>query len=77
MSRPKKTTAKPKVRSWRDYPDSSHTNRLTRWPSPESLSPDASTTFDAVSGNISARAIVDSYACRLPVITMTLAEVLA
>lgn len=60
MAKPK-STPKPK-RSWRDTPDSSHTNRLTAWPSPESLHPTEATMFSAIMGDESARAIIRSFA---------------
>ena len=69
----KKSTPK---RSWRDLDDRHHRS-FPAQPNPESLHPDAETLFRSVCGNAEARAITDSYACRLPVIAMTLPEVLA
>jgi len=50
------------------------TRSFTSQPSPESLHPGPDTVLSAVSGNPSARAILDSYAFRFPV---TIVEVLA
>lgn len=58
-------------RTWRDIPDASHTNRLSCWPSPESLHPSESTIVAALSGDESAQAILLSYAGPVvPVITV-------
>jgi hypothetical protein len=69
---PIKTSIRPtRPRSWRDYPDSSHTNRLNAWPSPESLRPSESTLIAAISGDESCQAIVLSYASPvIPVVTV-------
>lgn len=59
--------------TWRDYPD--HLHRIFRsLPSAESCHPDADTVIKAALGVPEARAIADSYACRLPVVTMTAAQ---
>jgi hypothetical protein len=77
LSRRKRTSAaaqpKPANRSWRDYSDSL-IRSFPRLPSPPSLRPDADTVFAAAAGDKHARAIVASYACRLPVVLV--AEVL-
>jgi hypothetical protein len=57
----KKINTRPKL-SWRDYPDSTHTNRFTCWPSPESLHPTENTMIKAICGDKSAQAILMSYA---------------
>jgi hypothetical protein len=69
----KKTTTRPKL-TWRDYPDSSHTNRLNCWPSPESLHPTETTIINAICGDKSAQAILMSYATSIRSVPM---EVLA
>jgi hypothetical protein len=73
MSKPKSPKPKPK-RTWRDIPDGLHRG-FSGWPSPPSLHPDDSTIFDAVAGNIAARAVVDAWAFRFPV--RIVSEVLA
>lgn len=68
MPRRKHHTAptKPRQRSCPEYSDGP-ANRFHRWPSPESLHPDADTVFNAICGNLSSRCIVDAYAFRFPV----------
>ncbi len=60
MAKKTKTPRTP-PRSWRDVPDSSHTNPLRSWPSPESLHPTEDTMIAAILGDESARAIITSY----------------
>jgi hypothetical protein len=57
----KKSAPRPR-RTWRDTPDSAHTNRLLRWPSPESLHPTENTMINSIMGDESAQAIIQSYA---------------
>jgi hypothetical protein len=62
----------PRKPTWRDYEDALHRTFPAR-PNPESLHPGASTVERAITGNLEARAIMDSYAFRFPV---TVVEVL-
>jgi hypothetical protein len=58
-----KTNSAPRPRrTWRNIPDSTHTNRLLRWPSPESLHPTEDTMINAIEGNAEAQAMIASYA---------------
>jgi hypothetical protein len=61
-----KTKSTPRHRrSWRDTPDSTHNNPLTAWPSAESLHPSETTMINAIMGDESARAIIQSYAASI------------
>ena len=63
---PKKKTSTTRKITWRDYSDASHRTFTSR-PGPESLCPTTSTIHRAISGDPTARIVIDSYAFRFPV----------
>ncbi len=62
-----KTKSAPRTRrTWRDTPEN-QIRGFPSWPAPESLHPTESTIINALSGDESAQAIIQSYAlCAFP-----------